>query len=77
LEEVAGARADLRGSHLITLAPQRSESSPALVGLFQPVFSLVEGFQWLPKVDLAEALMREDAADRLIGGALHAPYEAS
>jgi hypothetical protein len=70
LEEAVAARADLRGSHLITLAPPRAESIPALLGLFHPVFGLVEGFQWLPKGELVEALMREDAADRFIGGSV-------
>src|ERR1700677_2694351 len=32
LAEVVGARADLKGSHLITLKPPRPESIPALVG---------------------------------------------
>src|SRR5947209_2661950 len=44
LEEAVMARTDLRGSHLITLMPPRSESIPALLGLFHPVFGLVEGF---------------------------------
>src|SRR6266446_5009923 len=37
LEKAVDARADLRGSHLITLTPPRSESIPALLGLFHPV----------------------------------------
>jgi hypothetical protein len=45
LEKAVDTRADLRGTHLITLMPPRSESIPALLGLFHPVFGLVEGFQ--------------------------------
>ena len=70
LEKAVDARADLRGSHLITLTPPRSESIPALVGLFHPVFGLVEGFQWLPKEELVEAITRDDASDRFIGGSV-------
>ncbi len=50
--------------------PPRSESIPALLGLFHPVFGLVEGFQWLPKDELVEAITRDDAADRFIGGSV-------
>jgi hypothetical protein len=70
LEKAMGARADLRGSHLITLTPPRSESIPALLGLFYPVFGLVEGFQWLPKDELVEAITRDDAPERFIGGSI-------
>ena len=70
LEKAVGTRADLRGSHLITLTPPRSESIPALLGLFHPVFGLVEGFQWLPKEELVEAITRDDASDRFIGGSV-------
>jgi hypothetical protein len=70
LKEVMDKHADLRGSHLITLMPPRSESIPALVGLFHPVFGLVEGFQWLPKEELVEAITRDDATDRFIGGSV-------
>jgi hypothetical protein len=70
LEKAVGIRADLRGSHLITLMPPRSESIPALLGLFHPVFGLVEGFHWLPKDELVEAITRDDAADRFIGGSV-------
>jgi hypothetical protein len=70
LKEAVDARADLRGSHLITLTPPRWESIPALVGLFHPVFGLVEGFQWLPREELVEAIIRDDASDRLIGGSV-------
>jgi hypothetical protein len=72
LEKVVDSRADFRGSHLITLTPPRSESIPALLGLFHPVFGLVEGFQWLPKEELVDAITREDAADRFIGGGVDA-----
>ena len=72
LEKAVGARADFRGSHLITLIPPRSESIPALLGLFHPVFGLVEGFQWLPKEELVEAIMSDDASDRFIGGSVDA-----
>jgi hypothetical protein len=68
LAEVVGARADLKGSHLITLKPPRPESIPALVGLFHPVFGLVEGFRWLANEELVEAITRDDASDRFIGG---------
>jgi hypothetical protein len=70
LEKAVGARADLRGSHLITLTPPRSASIPALVGLFHPVFGLVEGFRWLPHEELIEAVTREDASERLVGGSV-------
>jgi hypothetical protein len=76
LEKAVGAHADLRGSRLITVAPPRPESIPALVGLFHPVFGLVEGFQWLPKDELVEALMRDDAADCFIGGSVDAKAKA-
>jgi hypothetical protein len=76
LEKAVGARADLWGSHLIMLAPPRWESIPALVGLFHPVFGLVEGFQWLPKDELVEALLRDDAADRFVGGSVDARAKA-
>jgi len=70
LEKAVGAHADLRGSHLITLMPPRSESIAALLGLFHPVFGLVEGFQWLPKEELVEAIARDDADGRFIGGSV-------
>ena len=70
LEKAVDARADLRGSHLITLTPPRSESIPALLGLFHPVFGLVEGFQWLPREELVEAITRDDASERFIGGSV-------
>jgi hypothetical protein len=68
LEKAVGTRADLRGSRLITLTPPRSESIPALIGLFHPVFGLGEGFQWLPREQLVEAITRDDGADLFIGG---------
>ena len=70
LEKAVDTRADLRGSHLITLTPPRSESISALLGLFHPVFGLVEGFQWLPKEELVEVITRDDASDRFIGGSV-------
>jgi hypothetical protein len=70
LERVVDLRADLRGSHLITLTPPRAESIPTLVGLFHPVFGLVEGFQWLPKKELIEVITRDDASERFIGGSV-------
>jgi hypothetical protein len=70
LKEAVDARADLRGSHLITLAPPRAESVPALVGLFQPVFGLGEAFQWLPKEEFVEVLTLNDASERFIGGCI-------
>jgi hypothetical protein len=76
LEKAIESRADFRGSRLITLAPPRSESIAALVGLFQPVFGLVEGFRWLPKRELVEALSYVDSADRFIGGSVDAKARA-
>jgi hypothetical protein len=76
LEKAVTIRADLRGSHLITLTPPRAESIPALLGLFHPVFGLVEGFQWLPKEELLEAITREDAAERFIGGSVDTKAKA-
>jgi hypothetical protein len=70
LEKIVGSRADFKESHLITLMPPRSESIPALVSLFHPVFGLGEGFHWLPKEELVEAITREDASDRFIGGSV-------
>jgi hypothetical protein len=70
LEQAVNARADLRGSHLITLTPPRSESISALLGLFHPVFGLVEGFQWLSKAELVEVITRDDASRRFIGGSV-------
>ncbi len=40
LKHAVGSRADLRGSHLVTLTPPRAESIPALLGLFYPAFGL-------------------------------------
>src|SRR5262249_16013860 len=76
LEKAVTARADLRGAHLITLTPPRPESIPALLGLFHPVAGLVEGFEWLSKDELVEALTRADAADRLIGGSVDSKAKA-
>ncbi len=70
LEQAVASRATLRGAHLITLTPPRSESIPALLGLFHPVVGLVEGFQWLPMAELVEAITRDDASDRFIGGSV-------
>lgn len=70
LEKAVRARADLRGAHLLALTPPRAESIPALLGLFHPVAGLVEGFQWLPREELVEAVTRSDAADRFIGGSV-------
>jgi hypothetical protein len=71
LEKAVDAGAGgLRGSHLITLVPPRLESIPALLGLFYPVFGLVEGLQWLAGVELVEAIASDDAADRFIGGSV-------
>lgn len=70
LEKAVDTRTDLRETHLITLMPPRSESIAALLGLFHPVFGLVEGFQWLPKEELVEAITRDDASDRFIGGSV-------
>jgi Helix-turn-helix len=68
LENAVTARTGHRGGHLLTLTPPRAESIPALLGLFHPVFGLVEGFRWLPEEELVEAIARDDAAERFIGG---------
>jgi hypothetical protein len=68
LEKALVARAPHRESPLITLTPPRSESIPALLGLFDPVFGVIEGFRWLAKEELVRAITRDDAADRFIGG---------
>jgi hypothetical protein len=68
LEKAVDLRVNLRGAHLITLTPPRSESIPALLGLFHPVFGLIEEFRWLPKAELIDVLTRGDASDRFIGG---------
>jgi hypothetical protein len=70
LEKAVAGPAALRGAHLLTLTPPRSESIPALLGLFHPVFGLVEGFRWLPKEELVEAITRDDASERFIGGSI-------
>ena len=70
LEKAVDARVDVRGSHLITLTPPRAESVPALLGLFHPVFGVVEGFHWLSKNDLVTAIVLDDACDRFIGGSV-------
>jgi len=70
LAKAVSIRADLRDSHLITLTPPRSESIAALVGLFHPVFGLVDGFRWLPKEELVDVITRDDASGRLIGGSV-------
>jgi hypothetical protein len=68
LEEAVTAGTGHRGGHLLTLTPPRAESIPALLGLFHTVFGLAEGFRWLPKEELVEAIIRDDAAQRFIGG---------
>jgi hypothetical protein len=70
LDEAVDTRVNLRGSHLIMLTPPRAESIPALLGLFHPVFGLIDGFQWLPKEELVEVITRDDAGDRFIGGSV-------
>ena len=70
LENAVAAPDGMRGSHLITLMPARSESIQALLGFFHPVFGLVQGFQWLPREELVEVIMLDDAADRFIGGSI-------
>jgi hypothetical protein len=70
LDKAVDAHADFRGAHLITLKPPRSESIPALLNLFHPVFGLVEGFQWLPAEELVEVIVLADASDRLLGGSV-------
>ena len=68
LERAVDIRAVFEGSNLLTLTPPRTESIPALLGLFNPVYGLVEGFRWLPSDELVVVIMRDDAADRFIGG---------
>ncbi len=70
LERAIDLRVNLRGAHLFTLTPPRTESIPALLRFFNPVFGLVEGFRWLPHSELIPAIMREDASDRFIGGSV-------
>ncbi len=70
LEEAVKRRVDVRGAHLITLTPPRAESVPALLGLFHPVIGLVEGFRWLPKLELIEAIASDDANTRFIAGSV-------
>jgi Helix-turn-helix len=55
---------------LIVLEPPRPASVPSLVGLFDRVVGAAEGFRWLPRAELFEAMSQEDAADRFIGGAV-------
>jgi hypothetical protein len=68
LKNWLAVRSQMRGAHLITLTPPRSESIAALQGLFHPVFGLVEGFQWLPEEELVDVIAKDDAATRFIGG---------
>jgi hypothetical protein len=70
LKHAVDARADLRGSHLVTLTPPRAESIPALLGLFHPAFGLGAGFQWLSKDEFVETIVMADASDRFIGGSV-------
>ena len=70
LKKAVTARADLRGSQLLMLTPPRPASIPALLGLFHPVFGLVEGVQWLPNEELVAAIQTGDASDRMIGGSV-------
>ena len=70
LAEAVANRAALRGAQLITLTPPRTESVPVLLGLFQAVFGLVEGFKWLPREEFVEAITRPDASERFIGGSV-------
>ena len=41
-----------------------------MLGLFHPVFGLVEGFQWLSKDEFVETIVMADASDRFIGGSV-------
>ena len=70
LEKAVGTGADLRGSHLITLTPPRSESISALLGLFHPGLRPGRWLPWLPKAELVEVITRDDASDRFIGGSV-------
>jgi len=70
LKHAVDTRADLRGSHLITLTPPRVESIPALLGLFHPAFGLGAGFHWLSKDEFVETIVMAVASDRFIGGSV-------
>jgi hypothetical protein len=76
LEKTADIQADFRGSSLLTLAPPRTESIPALLGLFNRVHGLVDGFRWLPSDELVAVIVRDDAADRIIGGIVDSKAKA-
>jgi hypothetical protein len=70
LERTVGQRVHPPRAELLTLTPPRLESIPALLGLFRPVFGMVEGFRWLPSTELLAVLLRADASDRFIGGSV-------
>jgi len=76
LERAVDIQADFQGSNLLTLTPPRTESIPALLGLFNPVHGLVESFRWLPSDELVAVIMRDDAADRVIGGSVDSQARA-
>jgi hypothetical protein len=69
LEQALDLRVHRPRSHLLTLAPPRAESIPVLLGLFNPVYGLVDGFRWLPNEELIGVIMRQDA-DRFVGGSV-------
>ena len=50
------------------MEPPRTESVPALLGVFGKVIGL-GGYRWLPVEDLIKAITGKDAVDRFIGGA--------
>jgi hypothetical protein len=70
-EQLLGGFADFghqfRRAFLLTLAPPRAESIPALQ-LFKSVFGLIEGIRWLPLPELLAVVAREDASDRFVAG---------
>ena len=70
LDRTVRTRTDSNCSRLITLAPPRAESLPALLGLFHPVFGVTQGSRWLDPSELLDAITADDAADRFIGGSV-------
>ncbi len=57
-----------RFDHLLTMEPPRTESVPALLGVFGKVIGL-GGYRWLPLEELIKVITGKDAVNRFIGGA--------
>ena len=57
-----------RFEHLLTMEPPRTESVPAILGVFSKVIGL-GGYRWLPVEELIRVVTGKDAVDRFIGGA--------